>query len=377
MYAIDTYPFAFMPHSARWQVAAAALIGLGAATLLTNQLGLALALLTVGTGALATTVARCVRYARVTDIEGLPPLVRRPRRLSRILYRSRIAGLYFVQPLARAWGRLRGAMSPPEVLRAPANGPRAPAAAPGTIRALRAAVSRRTPPRRFWSETWIAAEALLSHLTARLERTREVRTVEIDDGWQADHDINVGLNQWARLQLRVLVEEHHEGRCLVRLARRLRATPRLWLLGGCLAGSAMAGAALGPAPYWPWIAATGALLAAWAARTLRQSARAAAAVDAAVADTVDAFGLMPLPDAPMEESRESDTPPPQTVSASSTTRAGATPQARVAAPQANVAARTATASAPPQTAEAAAAGDETPRRSETDEGAGGLQGVRA
>ena len=59
-----------MPHSARWQVAAAALIGLGAATLLTSQIGLALALLTVGTGALGTTVARCVRYARVTDIEG-------------------------------------------------------------------------------------------------------------------------------------------------------------------------------------------------------------------------------------------------------------------------------------------------------------------
>ena len=60
----------------------------------------------------------------------------------------------------------------------------------------------------------------------------------------------------------------------------------------------LAGAALGPAPYWPWIAGTGALLAAWAARTLRQSARAAAAADAAVADTVDAFRLMPLPDAP-------------------------------------------------------------------------------
>ena len=375
VYTIDTYPFAFMPHSARWQVAAAALIGLGAATLLTSQIGLALALLTVGTGALGTTVARCARYARVTDIEGLPPLVRRPRRLNRILYRSRIAALYFVQPLARAWGRLRGSMSPPEVLRAPANGRRAPAAGAGAIQALRAAVSRRTPPRRFWSETWIAAEALLSHLTARLERTREVRTVEIDDGWQADRDISVGLNRWTRLQLRVLVEEHHEGRCLVRLARRLRATPRLWLLGGCLAGSALVGAALGPAPHWPWIAGAGALLAAWAARTLRHSARAVAAVDAAVADTVGAFRLMPLPDAPPGESRESDTLP-HTVSAASATSAVASPQAGAAAPHANVAARTATASVPPPTGEAAAAGDETPR-SETDEGAGGLQGVRA
>ena len=255
VYAIDTYPFAFMPHSARWQVAAAALIGLGAATLLTTQIGLALALLAVGTGALGTTAARCVRYALVTDIEGLPPLVRRPRRLSRILYRSRIAGLYFVQPLARAWGRLRGAMSPPEVLRAPVSVRRPPAAAAGALRDLRAGLSRRTPPVRFWRETWIAAETLPSHLTARLERTREVRTVEIDDGWQADRDISVGLNRWARLHLRVLVEEHPEGRCLVRLARRLRPTPRLWLLGACLAGGALAAAVAGPAaPYRPWIA---------------------------------------------------------------------------------------------------------------------------
>ncbi|MCY4506277.1 MAG: glycosyltransferase, partial [Acidobacteria bacterium] len=306
VYSIDTYPFAFMPHSARWQVAAAALIGLGAATLLTSQIGLALALLAVGTGALGTTVARCVRYARVTDIEGLPPLVRRPRRLSRILYRSRIAGLYFVQPLARAWGRLRGAMSPPEVVRAPAAGRRPPVATAGAIRALRAALSRGTPPRRYWSETWITAETLLSHLTARLERTREVRTVEIDDGWQADRDISVGLNRWARLHLRVLVEEHREGRCLVRLARRLEATPKLWLAGACVAGGALVATAAGPASYGPWLAGAAALLAVWAARTLRQSARAVAAVDAAVADTAGALGLMPLPDAPArEEARES------------------------------------------------------------------------
>ena len=311
VYTIDTYPFAFMPHSARWQVAAAALIGLGAATLLTSQLGLALALLTVGTAALGTTVARCVRYARVTDIEGLPPLVRRPRRLSRILYRSRIAGLYFVQPLARAWGRLRGAMSPPEILRAPADGRRTPPAPVGAIRSLRADLSRRTPPRRFWSETWVSAEALLTQLTSRLERTRDVRTVEIDDGWQADRDLSVGLNRWSRLHLRVLVEEHHEGRCLVRLARWLEATPKLWLLGAGLAGGTLASAAAGPAPYWPWIASAAALLAAWAVRTLRQSARAAAAVDAAIADTASAFRLMPLPDAPAQEERpKSDAPAP-------------------------------------------------------------------
>ena len=370
VYATDTYPFAFMPHSARWQVAAAALIGLGAATLLTSQIGLALALLTVGTGALGTTVARCVRYALVTDIEGLPPLVRRPRRLSRILYRSRIAGLYFTQPLARAWGRLRGAMSPPEVLRAPETARRPPIATAGAVRALRAAVSRRTPPRRFWSETWIAAEALLSHLTARLERTREVRTVEIDDGWQADRDISVGLNRWARLHLRVLVEEHREGRCLVRLARRLRATPRLWLAGACVAGGAFIVTAAGPAPYWPWLAGAAALLAAWTARTLRQSARAVAAVDAAVADTAAALGLMALPDLPArEEDREPRATAPETVGA----RAATLP-ARSAAPLAVAAARS---DAPPRidpapgssqpASDALAAGGKTAHRTETGE----------
>ena len=316
VYAIDTYPFAFMPHSARWQVAAAGLIGLGAATLLTSQIGLALALLAVGTGALGTTIARCARYALVTDIERLPPLVRRPRRLSRILYRSRIAALYFVQPLARAWGRLRGSMSPPEVLRAPANG-RRPSAAAGGVRDLWTAASRHTPPRHYWSETWVAAETLLAQLTARLERTREVRTVEIDDGWQADRDIGVGLNRWARLHVRALVEEHRDGRCLVRLARRLRPTPQLWLLGACLAAGALAvAAAAPPVPYWPWVAGAAALLAAWATRTLRQSARAVAAVDTAVTETAAALDLLRLPGAPVpDEARASRSPAPETVGA--------------------------------------------------------------
>ncbi len=295
VYTIDTYPFAFMPHSARWQVAAAALIGLGAATLLTSQIGLALALLTVGTGALATTVARCVRYAKVTDIEGLPPLVRRPRRLSRIVYRSRIAALYFIQPLARAWGRLKGAMSPPEVVRLPANKTQ-PAAAAGTLGDLWASVSRRTPPRCFWSEAWIAGEVLLAQLTARLERAREVRSVEVDDGWRADRDISVGLNRWLSLHLRVLVEEHDAGRCLVRLGRRLRPTPRLWLAGACVGGSALAASAA-DAP-WSWLAGAAALLAIWTVRTLRQTVRAVADVAAAVATTAAEAGLLPLPDGP-------------------------------------------------------------------------------
>ena len=390
VYATDTYPFAFMPHSARWQVAAAALIGLGAATLLTTQIGLALALLTVGTGALGTTIARCVRYALVTDIEGLPPLVRRPRRLSRILYRSRIAGLYFVQPLARAWGRLRGAMSPPEVLRAAAAGGRPPAAAAGAVRDLWAALSRGTPPRRFWSETWIAAEALLTQLTARLERAREVRTVEIDDGWQADRDLSVGLNRWVRLHLRVLVEEHREGRCLVRLARRLHPTPKLWLAGAGLAGGGLAGAAAGPAPYWPWLAGAAALLAAWAARTLRQSARAAAAVDAAVADTAAALRLTALPDAPAgEEARPPRSTAPETVGAPAPTHgahdaaspagAAAARSNETAAARSNGAARIddAPGSPPPQAGDVLAAGGKSPRRTGTGEGASGLQGARA
>ncbi len=375
VYSIDTYPFAFMPHSARWQVAAAALIGLGAATLLTSQIGLALALLTVGTGALGTTVARCVRYALVTDIEGLPPLVRRPRRLSRILYRSRIAGLYFIQPLARAWGRLRGAMSPPEVLRAPANGRRPPAAAAGAIRDLWAGASRHTPPRRFWSETWIAAETLLAHLTARLERTREVRTVETDDGWQADRDISVGLNRWARLHLRVLVEEHREGRCLVRLARRLRPTPKLWLAAAGLAGAGLSGAAAGPTPYWPWVAGAAVLLAAWATRTLRQSARAAAAVDAAIGDTAAALHLLPLPEAraPAETERAGAA---STEAGPAATETGAAPAPPTRA-RASARIDTAPTTPRPQTGDVLAARDEPSRRTETGEGADGLQDARA
>ena len=248
---------------------------------------------------------------------------------------------------------------------APASGRRPPAASAGAIRGLWTPASRRTPPRRFWSETWVAGEALLAHLTARLERTREVRTVETDDGWQADRDISVGLNRWLSLHLRVLVEEHREGRCLVRLAQRLRATPKLWLAGACLAGAGLAGAAAGPTPYWPWLAGAATLLAAWAARTLRRSARAAAAVDEAIADTAGALGLLPLPDAPArEEARGPGAEPTETGPVATEPRAEPAQPART---RASARIDTEPASPRPQTGDVLASRNETPRRTETGE----------
>ena len=152
----------------------------------------------------------------------------------------------------------------------------------------------------------------------------------------------------------------------------------------------MAGAAAGPAPYWPWLAGAAALLAAWAARTLRQSARAAAAVDAAVADTAAALRLTALPDAPAgEEARPPRSTAPETVGAPAPTHgrarrrvtcrggSGAFERNCSGAFERGGAHRRCPRVPPPQAGDVLAAGGKSPRRTGTGEGASRLQGARA
>ena len=109
VYRTDVHPFAFLPHSIRWQVdlvraddrrrwssprpattrgrrrccSAPALVGI------------------------AATIAKNVAYALRSDVDSLPG--------SRLWYRAVVAYLHFIQPFARLRGRIRGMLSPPEV----------------------------------------------------------------------------------------------------------------------------------------------------------------------------------------------------------------------------------------------------------------------
>jgi O-antigen biosynthesis protein len=222
VYHAHAHPLATLPHSVRWQLASALLllsgllIGPGSGGV---WAGLAIA---VGTGGLLATVGRCVRHALASDIETLAPIGGYSMTASRAIYRATIAWLHLVQPIARAVGQMRGLLSPPLPS---SRGPRlawAPApSASDTIHGLLLLVRRRGEWR-FWSEQWASSETLLTGIAARLRSSPLVSSVEAGDGWHDDRDIRTEAGPFAWLDLRVLVEEHSGGRCLVRFGQRVR-----------------------------------------------------------------------------------------------------------------------------------------------------------
>ena len=137
----------------------------------------------MGTAGLLVTAFRCLRYARASGYGALPSVGRWSNRASRALGTALIAWLQFIQPLARARGRIRGMMHSAQIF------------TPAELRAHRAhrpsmadlwQVVRLLAPRGrvscYWSERWLSAETLLTSLTHRLTRSPLARIVEIDDG---------------------------------------------------------------------------------------------------------------------------------------------------------------------------------------------------
>src|SRR5438552_9043967 len=108
VYRTDVHPFAFLPHSIRWQVISFVLAICGAGVTVTQRhRWTAVLLLVAGLIGLAVTVTKNLAYAMRSDVSSLPG--------SRLWYRATVAYLHFLQPLARVRGRIRGVLSPPEV----------------------------------------------------------------------------------------------------------------------------------------------------------------------------------------------------------------------------------------------------------------------
>ena len=234
VYRTDVHPFAFLPHSIKWQVLSFVLVLVGLGVVATGDHRWAAALL-LGSGGvgIAATIAKNVAYAMRSEIDSLPGLGPRAtginavrRVLARFWYRATVAYLHFIQPLARLRGRIRGVLSPPEVALPPqqpqtSRGPR-----PSLGEAWRALllISGNVTEDRFWSETWTSADRVLSQLTDWLRRSRAVRTIEIDEGWSDDRDVSVFVGRWAWLDVRALVEDHGAGKALLRVSTHLRPT---------------------------------------------------------------------------------------------------------------------------------------------------------
>ncbi len=162
--------------------------------------------------------------------------------------------LHLLQPLARLYGRLRHGLVPWRRLR------KRPLAPPW--------------PRRFrrWSEHWAGPEQRLRALAERLRAAGvAVRFGGAFDRW----DLAVRAGSFGSVRLRMAIEEHGQGRQLVRIKAWPRWAPAGFVLaavsGGLLTGAAVTGA-------WGAAVALGLTTFALLIRPLRDCAAAMAAV---------------------------------------------------------------------------------------------------
>jgi GT2 family glycosyltransferase len=297
VYLRDAYPFAFMPHKVRWLFTALAL-GVAGVVFESARIGnIGKLFLLISIIALLTTLVKCVVLAIESDISTLPRVGGMPHWLSRMAYRFMIALLHFVQPFARAYGRVRGMLAnvdlpTPEPVRHGAErpSPREIAGAVGTAFGV-------GPARRFWGETWTDAPTVLASIRDRLQQARSTRAVKLDDGWQMSRDISVQLGRWTWMDLRVLIEDHGSGKGLARVDRRVRMVPsglvRVLVTAATLVGVvSIVAITQSPESYVPYIIPSAILLAAgrWTTRTVSKII----ATERCIVDAMAARDLYPV-----------------------------------------------------------------------------------
>ncbi len=296
VYRTDPHSASFLPHTPAWLVMATLLCVAG--ILLTPYPALGWVLLLTGLAGWSTTVGRCVQFARRSDLSGLPVLGGCSMAASRRRHRALIAWLHFVQPIARIYGRVKGMWSPP----APAASEhvsrvawKAPLPELGhVVRSVQLLMGGHAE-RQFWSESWLDSRDVLTELDGVLRASRPATLVEVDDGWHADRDVSVAVGGWGRLLVSTLIEEHAQGRCLVRFGARLRlnfeGAIKALTLVAILVGAASAAVVLG----WPSVGPVATAIAVWiCARVVWKAGRSFALLDGAVSRLADTLGLLRL-----------------------------------------------------------------------------------
>jgi GT2 family glycosyltransferase len=225
IYRTDGHPFAYLPHSGRWQVAWLALLAAsgGAAAV---HASLAPVLFALAAATLFVTLVKCVLYGWNSDISRLPSIGSHSRAASVLAYRFAIAWLHFVQPFARMWGRVRGIINRPQTA---SRVPRIRSVFARGVRAAQIGHALRLllsfpVERSYWSQRWIDVAHFLESTAHRLRQQRAVRLIELDSGWWQDRDLTITNYTWFRLNVRALVEDHGGGNCLHRVAISARPT---------------------------------------------------------------------------------------------------------------------------------------------------------
>lgn len=305
VYQTYGFPFAYLPHSVLWQAGVIGLFLAGVVAALAGAVRLGLLLATAGASGLFVTAARCVRYALASDTRPWPAASHASAARIRFVYRALITWLHFIQPLARARGRLRGLMSPQVRLR---NGRRQAQLSRPSFTELRQAlrlVALRETCTRYWSERWTSGEKVLTQILNRLRSARASRTLEVDDGWQADRDISISVGPLMWLDLRALVEDHGSGRCLVRIAQRLRPTGAAMVLGVAMAVWLVAGVLAAPADGLPLVAVIGATVGVLTfGRVVWGVSHATAVTERSIAQIAAEAGMLRLPDEAVRRVKE-------------------------------------------------------------------------
>jgi len=298
IYSNESYRLPYLVHAPIWMVASLGLLALGVLGALTGHPLTVRALTLGGLGVLMTAV-RCLRFAWDTDLAGLPGIGERTPDTSRWIYRVVIAWMHFIQPLARFKGRMQGRLSPPEVL-SPEHVIRRPWKAPWPTRAdvrlgVRLCIGR-PESRAFWSERWHAPHDILMELVGTLRAVRPAPRVAVDDGWWLDCDCSVAVGRWGWLQMLVLIEQHAEGRTLLRTTQQLRPSASgvlvvlLTLVALVVVTETVAAAYLPSAAVVLGVTLLGgALRAGW------QAVRMRAVVDQALGEVCAAAEFTPLP----------------------------------------------------------------------------------
>ena len=289
IYRACAHPLAYLPHSGRWQIASLILLALATAASYTRASYGAAVWMAASFGAGAT-IVKCLLYGFRSDVATLPAIGRLRRHASRTVYCVIIAALHFLQPLARMYGRVRGALSRPvprpvhsrELETSPQPSTRAV-----FVDGLRL-LSLRDVEKVFWSEHRIDISTLLAAMANRLRCQRAVRHIELDSGWWEDRDLTLVYRHGARLDVRTLLDEQDGATCLYRLRIRSNATVVAWPLLLAIATVALLHRA-GPIA---WLA--GAVVAATiAARDTLTTARTlASAFDGTAAD----LGMRSIPE---------------------------------------------------------------------------------
>lgn len=296
IYSQSSYRLEYLPHSPAWMLGSLALIVAGVLDLMiaTPDVGL----LVLGLCGWALTIVRCIQFAFESDLRELPSVEGRSPEQSRMFYRAVIAWLHLINPIARMWGRLKGLTSvPPATVAAHVTRRPWKAPVPGLADIARSAslVVGRPEVRTFWSETWVDHTHLLTEMAGVVRAARPAPPVEVDEGWRPDRDFSVAVGGWGWLHVQALVEEHAEGKCLLRVRSRLRASAlgTVQALTMVIALTAISLALM--SIHWRSGSALAVIaLAIIAARTAWQTTHVAALFDRALSHVVEAAGMVPI-----------------------------------------------------------------------------------